>query len=123
MATKGKQGGGFDPPPTLLDIPVPDDYAPGPGEIDNLIYLTLRYTIDWTMRHADKMLVMVLTGGEPIVGKGGISQLVWSTCCYAWDHVAGEPANASPARYYDHMSNVLQVWYKCTTKETREKIE
>lgn len=96
---------------------VDSKYVPSEGEIDNLIYLTMRFTIDWTMRAADKAVVLQMAGD--VVGIKGISNLVYVACEYTWDHLAGEPEDATVEDYYDHMGKALAHWYEISDKEKR----
>ena len=45
-----------------LNTGVPDDYEPSAGELDNLIYLVLKYTISGQMRQADKHVCLMMAG-------------------------------------------------------------
>lgn len=96
---------------------VDSKYVPSEGEIDNLIYLTMRFTIDWNMRQADKAIVLQMAGD--VVGIKGISNLVEVCCEYTWDHLAGEPEDVSIEDFYNHMSTALAKWYEITDKEKR----
>lgn len=103
-----------------LNLNLPPDYKLTENEKDNLIYLSLRYTIDWTMRAADKQVVLFLAGGAS-TGKD-IERLVKVACEYAWDHLAGKPLDGSPESYYEYMVPILESWYKTTTQQERDVI-
>lgn len=100
-----------------LGLPVPADYVPSSGELDNLIYLTFKYTIGWSMRQADKAVCLSMAGD--IVGDPGISKLIHETCEYAWDHLSGEPDEFTPEQLVDHIQPILIEWYSNTTPEER----
>lgn len=100
-----------------LKIAVPDDYEPTPGEINNLVYLTCKYTIGWGMRAADLAVVQTMVP-EPR-GAAGVTELLERTCEYLWDHIAGEPDEFTPAQLVEHMRPVLEEWYAGTTPEER----
>ena len=103
-----------------LDLPIPDNYVPSDGELDNIVYLVSKYTINWNMRAVDLAVVLTMSGGASnIKGNAGISRLVAVTCEYLWDHVAGEPADLSVEKMFTHIQPVLFEWYENTTPEER----
>lgn len=102
-----------------LDIKVPDDYEPSDGEIDNLVYLTCRYTCGWPMRRVDLHICKMMAG--EIRGAEGISRLVSVACDYCWDHVCGEPEETSAEAFFEHIKPMLEHWYAETTPEDRSK--
>jgi hypothetical protein len=107
-----------------LELPVADDYAPSNGELNNLVYLTCKYTVGWGMRQTDLAVCLMMAGGEEeIRGNKGLSNLCWVTCEYLWDHVAGEPTDINPEQLFDHIKPALQTWYENQTPEQRSSIE
>ena len=106
----------------LLGLSLPPDYQPSDGELDNLIYVVLKYTVGWPMRQADKAVCMV-AGGDAIRGDAGISKLVYETCQYAWDHIAGEPDDFDADKLFDHIKPAILNWYENSTPEQRSKTD
>jgi len=100
-----------------LDLPVADDYVPSAGELNNLVYLICKYTVSWQMRATDLAICLSLAG--KVVGNEGLSKLCSVTCDYVWDHICGEPDNASASEFFEHMKPILQGWYENTTPEQR----
>ena len=100
-----------------LELKLADDYTPNSGELNNLVYLCCKYSTNWPMRQAD-LQVCLLMAGE-IHGNAGISKLCEVTCEYIWDHICGEPEERSVDDFFNHMKEILQVWYEKTTVETR----
>jgi len=101
----------------ILNINVPSDYTPSDGEVDNLVYLTCKYTIGWNMRACD-LAIMKIMAGE-MQGAEGISRLVENTCEFVWDHISGEPESFSGESLFEHMREPLEAWYAGTTPEER----
>ncbi len=107
-----------------LELPVADDYKPSTGEINNFVYLIMKYTIGWSMRQADLAVCCMMAGGhEMIVGNEGLSLLAEHTCEYTWDHLCGEPEEPTADTLFEHMKPILQEWYKVSTVEERAKID
>jgi len=102
-----------------LNIELSEDYEPSAGEIDNLVYLTCKYTCGWPMRQADLHICRMMAGD--VHGPAGISRLVEITCEYCWDHVCGEPEDTSTEKFFEHMKPMLEHWYANTTREERSK--
>jgi len=102
-----------------MKLNLPDDYVVAEGEANNLVYLTLKYTVGWNMRACD-FQVMFIMQEQPITGQAGIEKLVKDTCEFAWDHIAGEPDEFTAEQLYEHMETILQEWYDNTTREQRE---
>lgn len=103
----------------LLGLPVAADYQPSDGELDNLVYLCLKYTVGWPMRQADKAVVLMMAG--EVTGDEGISRVVEQACEYAWDHLAGEPDEFDADKLFDHIKPLLLEWYQNSTPEDRAK--
>ena len=101
-----------------LGLPIAADYKPSEGELDNLIYLTIKYTTRRNMRACDKSICLMMAGSS-LVGDVGISTLIETTCEYAWDHLAGEPGDVSTQDFFDHIKPMLLKWYSTTTPEER----
>lgn len=108
-----------------LDLPVADDYVPSPGELDNFVYLTCKYTVGWPMRKADLAvcLMMAAPEGGKIVGNAGLSRLASVACDYLWDHICGEPEEPTAEKLREHMKPILQDWYMSTTAEERSNTD
>ena len=101
-----------------LGLPIAPDYKPSEGELDNLVYLTLKYTVGWGMRVCDKSICLMMAS-DSLAGNEGISKLVETACEYAWDHLAGKPEDMSPADFFNHIKPMLLEWYKTSTPEER----
>ena len=105
-----------------LGLPIPDDYKPTFGELDNFVYLTLKYTVNWIMRQCDRdICIMMASGADAIVGDIGLSNLCHQACEYAWDHIAGEPDEFDSDKLFDHIRPILVRWYENSTPEDREQ--
>ena len=102
-----------------MKLNVPDDYIVGDGEANNLVYLILKYTIDWQMRECD-LQVMLMMQERPITGTEGIKKLISDTCDYAWDHISGEPDEFSPEDLIKHITPAIENWYANSTPEERQ---
>lgn len=103
-----------------LELPVPDDYVPSEGELNNIVYLVCKYTANWPMRTADLSVCLLMAGGqEEIIGNEGLTRLVEQTCEYVWDHICGEPEEPTADQFFDHIKPILQHWYSNTTPEDR----
>lgn len=116
-----------------LELPINDDYIPSDGELNNFVYLTCKYTVQWPMRQTDLAVCLELAKsrfGEDvqagqtqpvglIKGVEGLTRLLEVTCEYIWDHIAGEPDEFSPDDLFYHMKPILQEWYANTTIEER----
>jgi len=111
-----------------LQLPVSDDYTPPAGELNNFVYLICTwifvlevcppYTVGWAMRAADLQVCLMMVGG-PVKGNDGLSKLCDVTCEYLWDHIFGEPEDASPEQFFEHVKPLLQEWYQKATPEER----
>ena len=107
-----------------LELPIADDYKPTPGELDNFVYLTSKYTVGWIPRAADHAVCLMMAGGaDEIVGNEGLTKLCETTCEYLWDHICGEPEEPTAEALFDHIKPVLQEWYSNSTPEDRAKTE
>ena len=103
-----------------LELDLPVDYKPSAGEINNIVYSTLKYTINWAMRACDLGVCVMMAGGaEAIVGNAGVSKLVEVTCEYAWDHLSGEPDEFTAEQLFEHMKPCFHEFYKNFTVEER----
>ena len=104
----------------MLGLPIPVDYRPTDGELDNICYLTMKYTIQWPMRQADLAVCILMAGGkEAIVGDAGLSKYVHEICAYLWDHIAGEPDEFTADTLFEHIKPILNQWWAGTTVEER----
>ncbi len=104
-----------------MKLNIPENYKPNNGEINNLVYLTLKYTIKWPMRAADLAVIKTMVG--EIEGEKGITQLIEQTCEYAWDHICGETDEFTPYQLVKHITPVLQDWYQNTSQKERSNTE
>lgn len=105
-----------------LDLPVPDDYVPGAGELNNFVYAICKYTVEFPMRNADLTVCLLMAGGssgDGIKGNAGLTRLCQVTCKYLWDHICGEPDDFTPDQLFDHIKPALQLWYDKQTVEER----
>ena len=102
-----------------MNLDIPGDYKVEEGEANNLVYLTLKYTVGWQMRAADFGVMLLMQNGQ-ITGTQGIQKLVEDTCEYAWDHIAGEPDDTSTEQLIEHITPIIEEWYKGTTPEQRQ---
>lgn len=100
-----------------LSVDVPDDYVPSDGEVDNLVYLTLKYGAGWPMRGCDLTIVKMMAGN--VRGSAGLSRLVYAACEYAWDHILGEPDGVTSEDMFGFMKPILEEWYSKTSQEER----
>lgn len=100
-----------------LGLKLPADYKPSSGELDNICYLVLKYTVGWQMRQADLQVCLLMAGD--IVGDEGISRFVEVTCEYAWDHITGSPTEPTAEQLFDSIAPALRTWYENTTPEQR----
>ena len=108
----------------MLGLPIPDNYKPSYGELDNVVYITCKYTINWPMRMADLAVVLSIAGGpDNIVGDKGISNLVSITTDYLYDHVMGKPKSPTSEQLFNHIQPMLFDWYENTTPEERANTE
>ena len=107
-----------------LELPIPDDYEPSVGELDNFVYLVCRYTVSWPVRAVDVQICTKMAGGiEAIRGNAGLSNLLQVTSEYLWDHICGEPEDTSAEMFYEHMRPILDNWYEKTSAEERSQID
>ena len=104
-----------------LELPIAEDYKPNEGELDNILYLTFKYTVGWPMRQADKMVCLTMAGEA--IGDKGISKLVETACEYIWDHICSETDEFTPEQLFEHMKTALTVWYTDSTPEERSNTE
>jgi hypothetical protein len=106
-----------------LELPIADDYEPTPGELDNFVYLTSKYTVGWIPRAADHavclMMAGMMVGGNKIVGNEGLTKLCEVTCEYLWDHICGEPEGLTAEDMFTLIKPMLQAWYNNSTPEER----
>lgn len=106
-----------------LELPVADDYTPSDGELNNFVYLVCKYTVGWQMRSADLAVCLMMAGGKDnIVGNAGLSRLCETTCEYLWDHICGEPEEASGEAFFEHIKPLLQRWYNEQNAEERSDL-
>ena len=106
-----------------LELPIPDDYVPSAGELNNFVYLTCKYTVGWIARSCDHMILLDMAGGpENIRGNAGLTTLAKLACDYCWDHIAGEPDEYSSETLFNHIKPFLQEWFKNQTVEERADI-
>lgn len=101
----------------MKDLGLAVDYKPSEGELDNFLYLTFKYTINWGMRQADKAICLMLA--DDVVGQKGLERLLKVTAEYIWDHLMGEPPETKPEDLITHMEPLLEQWYAATTAEER----
>jgi len=107
----------------LLNLPISNNYKCTPTELDNLVYLVMKYSVGWNMRQADLAVVLTMSGGpDDIVGDAGISRLVSVVCDYLWDHICGEPEDLTVEQLYDFAQKFLFQWFEETTQEERSLI-
>jgi|WetSurMetagenome_2_1015567.scaffolds.fasta_scaffold1781515_1 hypothetical protein len=71
-----------------MNIDLPTDYQLSDGEIDNIVYLTCKYTVGWQSRSVD-VSVMKLMLGTTVRGKEAVTKLVENTC----EYVSASPTN------------------------------
>ena len=65
---------------STFDYGIADDYQFSDGELNNIIYLTCKHTVQWPMRSADLAICLMMAGGkEEIVGNRGLANLVQHT--------------------------------------------
>jgi hypothetical protein len=105
-----------------MDLNLPEDYALTDGEIDNIVYLTCRYTVGWGMRSCDKSVCEMMLGNDK-TGSKCVERLLQITCEYVWDHICGEPEDPSVEKFVAHMEPLIQEWWSNSTQEERSKTE
>lgn len=101
-----------------LDLPIPEDYVPGEGELNNIVYLICKYTVGWAMRSADLQICKQMVGD--IRGNAGLSRLCEVTCSYLWDHICGEPDDFTPDQLFDHIKPGLQEFFNQSVEERND---
>lgn len=109
-----------------LELNLPEDYKLSDGEIDNIVYLTCKYTVQWPMRQVDLQVCKTMAGldkTDPPTGSEAVEKLLRQTCEYLWDHVCGEPDEFDTDKLVEHMVPALNQWYSTTTPEERSKTE
>ena len=109
-----------------LELNLPEDYKLSEGEIDNIVYLTCKYTVQWPMRQVDLQVCKMMAGLDkptPPTGSKAVGKLLEVTCDYLWDHVCGEPDDFTAKSLFEHMEPALKQWYSSTTPEDRAKTE
>lgn len=104
----------------MLNIDIAPDYTPSDGEINNLVYFTLKYSAGWPMRQCDLMAIQNMTG--PIQGAKGIDTLIHNICEFAWDHIRGEPTEFSADDLYHQIKPMVENYYTNTTVKQRSDI-
>jgi len=100
-----------------LELPIPDDYVPSEGELNNFVYIICKYTVGWGMRQTDLAVCLQMAGDTK--GNSGLSRLCETTCEYLWDHICGEPEDPTPEILFDHIKPMLQEWFEKSTVEER----
>jgi hypothetical protein len=100
---------------------LPEGYEPTDGELNNLVYLILKYTAGWAMREVDFQVMLTMVAEESGIEK--IGKIIDNTCEYAWDHILGEPDEFTPEQMKLHVMPGLVTWYGTTTREQRASIE
>lgn len=93
-------------------LSLPADYKMTDGEIDNIVYLTCKYTIGWNMRQADLHVCKRLMGDA--MGPQAVHKLLEATAEYLWDHVCGEPEHFTAQQLYDHMAPAILEFFTFT---------
>jgi hypothetical protein len=100
---------------------IPEDYKLSDGEIDNIVYLVCKYTVEWNMRPADKTVCQMMMD-KTKSGTAQVENLISITCEYVWDHICGEPDTFTPVSLYDHMVPMITEWFEVTSsQEERSK--
>ena len=103
-------------PKSWLRDNVPSDYQMTDGEMDNIIYLVLKFGCNWQMRECDKQVVLylfrALPEGKSRTGAGGIQNLIMEAATYGWDHILGkEPGQPLPLKIARFMLPRIAWWW------------
>lgn len=100
-----------------MNIDLPDDYKLTAGEIDNIVYLICKYTVQWPARSVDIHIMSMMLGEAR--GKDAVETLVQNTCEYVWDHICGEPDEPTTEMLVEHIKPMIEEWFSKTTQEER----
>lgn len=108
----------------MINVNVADDYRFTDGELNNIVYLCHRFTIDWSMRRSDLAVCLMLARAKgEIIGNAGLDRLIRTTCEYVWDHLCGEPEEPTADGFYEHMVPAMERWFENTTQADRDCID
>lgn len=103
-----------------LSLKLPEGYELSDGEVDNIVYLTCKYTIGWGMRACDKAVCDMMRD-KKARGQEAVENLLEVATEYVWDHICGEPEEPSQEQLFDAMVPLLNEWFSKTTPEERAK--
>lgn len=101
-----------------LSVVLPEDYELSDGEIDNIVYLCCKYTVQFNMRPADLFVCKKLFG-QGKRGVESVQELIEITCEYIWDHICGEPDDFTTETLVNHMVPIFNKWFNDSSKEER----
>jgi hypothetical protein len=100
---------------------LPSDYLMSDGEMDNLIYLTLKHGCHSFMRPTDKAVVLRMFAQQKKakVGADGIANLIMEAAVYGWEHMLGKPNDPLPLTIASSMWPRIVWSFKHFTREQR----
>ena len=99
-------------------MPIEHDVELHDNEIDNVLYLTFKYTVEWPMRQVDKAVVLQMTRSQleleaenPLLFQH-VSTMLEVACEYVWDHICGEPEEPSTKQLLDHIRPIIDNFFE-----------
>lgn len=102
-----------------IDWKTPAGHKITPDEMNNIVYLTCKYTISWPMRTADLMVIATMVNKDK-TGPEAMDDLMDVTCEYIWDHLCGEPESPQPNDYKTHMVTMLNEFWEMPSEQRNE---
>ena len=90
-----------------------------PNEINNIVYLTCKYTVQWMMRPVDLAVIQTMLK-QDVAGQEAMDDLMDVTCEYLWDHISGEPDEFKPEDLKFHMVEMLNEFWEMPSEQRNE---
>ena len=120
-STAAKKANRMDRDTAWMKRHLPSDYIMSDGEMDNLIYLTLKHGCDSPMRQTDKAVVLRMFAQQEKakVGSDGIANLIMEAAVYGWDQILGKPDDPMPLTIARSMWPRIVWSFKHLTREQR----
>lgn len=92
------------------------------NEINNLVYLCLKYIVGFPMRQCDFQVVLMMHNST----KGGVEDqkrnLISVISDFIWDHFLGEPDEPSQENIEEAVSGIFEEFFKLP-EDIRNSIE